>query len=216
MRRLQLGALSSSQQDCHLECVLDLPAVQVDGSKPVDLDVVNFGCVHLQCAYEILPDRAARLACEFEVRQGDVDARFEGCIDTIDAICCEEDNSLEVFEGLEKDCSRWSASVIFSRRLGAERQVLETSWFLCRSRIDRLSRKTSASSRIITAFHVVARSNASDRCFWTSDASVPNWPADIKASCSSGSSADQRSCRWRVISDVLSSCLQAQTRLSQR
>ena len=53
---------------------------------------------------EEVPDLGATGAVEGGQAEGDVHAGLEGLVKGADAVGCEEENAVEVFEGAEEDC----------------------------------------------------------------------------------------------------------------
>lgn len=122
-----------------------------------------------------------------------MDARFEGLVELVDAVCGEEEDALEVIEGSEEDFH------VLENGLG-EWNVCglpDTMLLRCRSFLERFSRYTSASSRRTIASQSLALRKYCSRLFSSNSGSCPRSAAVMfRRGLPVNSATDSR--RWSV------------------
>ena len=94
--------------------------------------------VVLEFLEQVTPDLGARGVVEFVVAEGQVDARFEGLVELVDAVCGEEEDALEVVEGSEEDYC--ALAVELGEYVVHVCGLPETMLLRCRSFLERFSR----------------------------------------------------------------------------
>ena len=127
--------------------------------------------VVLEFLEKVAPDLGARGVVEFVVAEGQVDARFEGLVELVDAVCGEEEDALEVVEGSEEDFC--ALAVELGEYVVCVCGLPETMLLRCRSFFERFSRYTSASSKRTIASQSFALRKYCSRLFSSSSGSCP-------------------------------------------